>query len=253
MNASLFTPGLLVGAVAAITVGCATATKAPQTAVDYTPRFDYTPPQNAEPRSLDVTLALVNANYSEEEWFTTYGSFRRFSTSLSKDFEEALIAKGFTVRGPYDRYDMMTYPDREASDLVLIPKIDISLEVRVTETVSKKDFLGLTPTKFQFRGTAEMHGRVTLKVSESLSNEGMWLKTIELQPRAVAWESAQEYPSPEQSQIYMSRDRGLMTPLGKALEGYYDEIMETVWRYLDPDEMQLVKRQAIAVRDKWAP
>jgi hypothetical protein len=214
------------------------------------PIFDYTPPTNAVPNSGKVTFAIVNAHYSHEEPWTTVWPFDVFSSNLGMDFQEILAAKGFTVRGPFDSYDEMTYPDKKNSDLVLQPDID----VRVNMTNPRLTSVLLLGNRLQ--ADIVVSGRVTLSLRESLTGERMWYKSIELPASApITCDTERIYPSGEQvprseaePQVLLG-DRGFAKPLGPIMERYYKTVMEATWKYLDPEEMAMVKKQAGPLRE----
>ncbi len=108
-------------------MGCATAP--PQKATPQAPLFQWDPPERALPKSADVTFALVSPRYSQDEPWTKFWPFTDFSRNLGHDFEEMLTAKGYSFRGPFATYDEMTFPDKDGSDLVLQPSLDITLDV----------------------------------------------------------------------------------------------------------------------------
>jgi hypothetical protein len=213
----------------------------------YTPSFKFTPSSNATPGSAEVTFAIVGASYSDKEPWTQEWPFPDFSDRMSLDFQEILSARGFTVRGPYKIYDEMTFPDKKGSDLVLEPNLKIEFN---GTTNAKKNFNILGgPDTYSLNGTMTISGRVTLSLLESLSKERMWFKSIELSPISFNWESDKDYTTPNPGYID-NREPGVSKPLGLALESFYKQIMETSWKYLDPEEMKIVKKQSEEIRAK---
>jgi hypothetical protein len=225
----------------------------------YLPTFDYTPPSAASPGTAEVTFALVNAKYSEDQPWIKYSPFTEFSKNLNLDFQEALSARGFTVRGPFKTYDDMTFPDKKGSDLVLQPILEVHVK---KDLYYEKIFLRAS---YKLKGSVTIGGRVTLSLTESLSNERMWFKSIELTDVRVPIVGQTVYPGntlgltrPEEYTEVVNAtntninwsDPDIVNALGKPLEETYSKLMQMAWDYLDPEEMALVKKQAEEIKKK---
>jgi hypothetical protein len=231
--------------------GCAiqTATKKEEPAY-VPPSFSFTPPSTAPAGSADVTFAIVNASYSENQPWTGEWPFTDVSKNMSLDFQQIVSARGFSVRGPFASYDEMTFPDKKGSDLVLQPTLEIRLDIRnVRYNEIRPPLLSLqTRSTYSLRGNAVISGRVTLSLMESLSKERMWFKSVELAQTAIPIEGEKAYWTPPGG-VDLS-DPGIAKPLGKTMEALYAKVMQAAWNYLDPGEMRLVKKQAEEVKKK---
>ncbi|MBI3365991.1 MAG: hypothetical protein HY033_13940 [Ignavibacteriae bacterium] len=212
----------------------------------YVPSFHYTPTSNAVAASAEVTFAVVNASYSENQPWTSMWPFTDFSKNMGLDFQQILSSRGFTVKGPFGAYDEMTFPDKKGSDLVLQPTLDVRLDI--TDTKYKENVKILGSNTYTLVGQAAIGGRVTLSLMESLSKERMWFKSIDIPREMISWEGEKEYSAPP-SQADLS-DPGIVKPLGPKLEAIYTKVMEAAWKYLDPEEMKLVKKQAEEIKKK---
>ncbi|MFH1096483.1 MAG: hypothetical protein V1749_03155 [Candidatus Desantisbacteria bacterium] len=106
---------------------------------------------------------------------------------IVRDFQELLIARGFTVNGQFRSYEEMTFSEKKGIDLLLEPILQ--------------------------------RGRRSLSIVESLSKEQIWIKNIDI-------------------------------PLNQNREDAYLNFFQTVWKYLDPEEMKIVKEQAEKIRKK---
>jgi len=234
---------LVIVAGVSLIVGSATKQEAPL----LPPTFDFTPPSQAGPNSAKVTFALVDANYAQDEPWTAVAPFNTFSESLSSDFQEILAARGFTVRGPFQRYDEMTFPDKKGSDLVLQPDLDVS----VTSTAK------VVPTLFgkQLEATMVVRGKVKLEVRESLTGERMWFKDIKLTPATVECEGKRyadstQVPASEGQPAALLQDPKCANLFGPVLEKFYTDVMDAAWRYLEPEEMAMVKKQSQEIKTR---
>jgi len=213
----------------------------------YSPTFDFTPPSAAVPGASGVTLALVSAGYSQTQPWTRVQPFSALSASLGADFEELLTARGFSVKGPFRSYEEMVFPDKQASDLVLVPNLDLSVSVQDVRQAKVELLTG----KIKYKGTAVIGGRVNLWLSESLTGTRMWSKSIPVVQASVPWES-QTWRSKNEAfaEADVYADRGFAEAVGPTLERLYAETLRTAWAYLDPSEVQLVRGQAQDVKKR---
>lgn len=241
---SLAFPMMLLTLVAFLG-GCAPKQAASTPAVA-PPTFAWTPPTTAVPASAGVTFALVGATYSENQPWTGLWPFTDFSRNMALDFQQLISARGFTVKGPFGSYDELAYPDKKGSDLVLQPSLDVRVEF--SNLQRKENFRLIGDNTYSLEGDAAVTGRVTLALLESLTKERMWFKSIELTPSTVHWIGSKQYKSPPASVDFS--DVSVTNPLGKTMEGAYRSVMEATWRYLDPEEMKLVKKQAEEIKAK---
>jgi hypothetical protein len=249
MRSRLLVATFCVVAVATGILGCASMQVKPE-AERYIPHYDFTPPENAAPGSADVSFAIVMPRYEVtdewDEYWTQQWPFDQIAKNMGLDFQEVLSARGFTTRGPYESYEEITFPDKKGTDLVLVPHLDISLNVDNRDAKVQSSILGAIG--FKLEGEAMISGRVSLSVNESLTNERMWFKSIELETKRVPWKGSKTYaevpPGPDLS------DPSVSEPLARAFEEMYGDIMSTAWRYLHPDEMAMVKSQAMEIKEK---
>ena len=238
--------------------GCVTVPTT--TAQRVQPQFDYTPPETAPPGSADVTFAVVGARF--ENPATSFGVFGDFAGSMASDFDEMVIARGYTVRGPFRSHDEMTYPEKSGSDLVLTATVDFTPDTSglvIREAGGLGTVLAVlgssnsssSASTVSVGGQMVINTRVTLVVSESVTNERMWAKSVSLDPLRVDIVAERSYA---RDQITLARllanEAKFYTDLGRALEGQYADVMRSTWGYLDPAEMRIVKRQSLEVRER---
>lgn len=219
-------------------LGCATRTAKNET-IFVPPSFHYTPPSSAPVASAGVAFALVDASYSEAQPWTRQYPFTDFSKNMSLDFQQILSARGFTVRGPFASYDEMAFPDKKGSDLVLQPTLEVSINQMNIQPIKHTSIIG--QDGYTLRGNTTVSGRVTLVVLESLSKERMWFKSIQLPDTSYEWETETQTTMPG---VLDPTDPVTAKTVGKVMEKYYGLVMSTAWKYLDPEEMRIVKTQA---------
>ncbi|PJB28193.1 hypothetical protein CO110_10205 [Candidatus Desantisbacteria bacterium CG_4_9_14_3_um_filter_40_11] len=250
---------IVFGFVAILLAGCVPVQTRP-VVENYVPKFDFQPPSASKPGSTGIALALVDTHYGAQSigaW-QQVRPFADFTNSMSKDFEEILTNKGFGIKGPFRNYDEMTFPDKKGCQLILEPTLELS--VNNMNLSSQLDFAadifaGPNVHVVKLSGVTALGGRISLILRESLTNEKMWIKSVELPAKQVTWTTQESYQIPRAGgypleQLVNWADPGLANPIGKALEEYYQEIMEASWKYLNPEEVQLVNRQAQEIRKK---
>ena len=125
----------IVAIACLISMGCAPITQPPRETIT----FDYAPETEAPPGSANVTFAIVGVQFvvasthqqgmSPQQNMLLQPSqqppplFLQLASNMTKDFEEVLTARGYGIRGYFDTFDEMIYPDKEGSDLILTAKI----------------------------------------------------------------------------------------------------------------------------------
>ncbi len=234
---------------------CATGNQ--QMVVRQEPNFDYMPEETVA-GNTGVTFAVVGSQLAQRQGgFVPTGPsldvrglpripiFHRFIKNMAADFSEIVTARGYTVRGPFQTFDEMTFVDKDNSNLILTANIDFNLDTSYILVRQGKSIL-TSSIYWQYSGSITMHPRITLVINEGLTNEKMWTKSVNITPiniplKPVNWASPtltlQKYLADEDhDQVYME--------LANRLESMYQEIMNRTYGYLDPREMALISKQA---------
>ena len=129
--------------VCLITTGCsARLAQPPRDTIS----FDYVPATEAAPGSADVTFAIVGSEFvtpttPQQGLLLQQGIllpsapppllFQQLISNMTKDFEEVLTARGYTIEGVYRTLDEMNYPNKEGSDLILTAKVKFGADTSV--------------------------------------------------------------------------------------------------------------------------
>ena len=284
-------PTLRIGIVALICIliaGCASIPAEPLREVI---TFNYTPKQEAAPGSSDVTFAVVGtqlgtpAQQVQAPFQVPVPLFEDFANTMTKDFVEVLNARGFGVTGPFKSYDKIIHPVKEGSDLLLTAEVKFIADmdgVRIRKYFAGKSTFDTTEY-YTLQGSCTVKYEVTLLLSECLTNEPMWTKSITINPFIVRFDNL--YPSYSQFdlvklaaqygqvnveavnsishevfatkvfprcpiKVFLEKDNKFHADLGHALEKRYDEILNKIYVYLDPREMAIVKNQAMGLRKR---
>lgn len=198
--------------------------------------FDYTPPAEAIPGSANSTFAIVGSRFD-----TPVPLFRTFASNMTKDFGEILTARGFGVRGPFMEYDYLTYSDKEESDLILTAEVEFSSD---TSQIAYSKF-GYIP-----RGAVTVNCHVNLIVSESLTNERLWSKSVAITPFTVNLQARNGYPMGVNLASLLKNENKFYSDVAHALEAQYTEIMNKIYGYLDPKQMAIVTTSARDLRKR---
>lgn len=158
--------------------------------------FEYVPIEMAVPGSAEVTFAVVDTQVNIGNFTAGTGGslFNDFASSMTKDFMEILTARGFGVRGPFNTYDEMTFPDKKDSDLILTVKFEINPDVSRVPLWIDSDGAGFSLNPF-VETVVSVKGRIDLILSESLTNEKMWTKSVPITPFRVSLPKLTELPS----------------------------------------------------------
>ena len=221
--------------VCIVVSGCASTVTEPEP-----PRavitFDYTPPAEAIPGSAKSTFAIVGSQFD-----TPVPLFRTFASNMTKDFGEILTARGFGVRGPFMEYNNLTYSDKEGSDLIL------TADVKFTSDTSQITYssLGNIPS-----GDVLVNCHVNLIVSESLTNERLWSKSVAITPFTVNLRARNRYPMGANLASLLKNENKFYSDVGYALDAQYTEIMNKIYGYLEPKQMAIVTTSARDLRKR---
>ena len=218
-----------------IIIGCAPTFTEPEP-----PRaiiiFDYVPPAEAVPGSAGSTFAIVGSKFT-----TPIPLFRTFANNMTNDFGEILTARGYGVRGPFRLYDNLTYSDKEESDLILTAEVKFSSD---TSQITYSS-LGHVPS-----GSITVSCHVNLIMSESLTNERLWSKSVAITPFVVDLRARKGYPMGANLAGLLKNENLFYSSVGHALDAQYTEIMNKIYGYLDPKQMSIVTESARELRKR---
>lgn len=258
---------ILVAIITAVCTGCATPQKAERASImPYTPRFVYAVATGGE-KATGISISLVTPSWTVKQSMPSVSPMpmmpgmpmmpavpspagdalnNLFAKSLGTDLEKLLTDRGFTFSGPFASLDEMTFPQKKQTDLVLTPEIAIELSQPPITNQPKME-VGFGGTRavnlFQATGACTATGFVAFKVVEPLSNQKLWLKKVEV-PQVAENCSAIQNPDMNQVQILVSNG------MARVLEKIYGEVMRKADNYFSREEMELVKKQSLELREK---
>lgn len=228
-------------------VGCMPPAVETDTTERARPVFDWNPPEGNVPAKSGVTFGIVGGEYAEDEDWITAWPFDTFAGNMKDDFNELMTARGFATTGPFETADEMTYPDKKNCDMILEPSLDVKLDLSSVTTEKHTVFLG--DPYYTVNGKAEIRGKVTFSALESLTGTRMWNKNVTIKPVSFPFKGETKHPTPP-SAWYLKHEPGLQNAIAPHLEQAYLDILNKAWNYLDPEEMAVVKNQAMEVKEK---
>src|SRR5258708_1439183 len=108
---------------------------------------------------------------------------RGLPSSMGREVDKIVSAKGMTTTGPYHSLDEITYSEKKNAELTLAPKIFITTEIKYGNMQPTRRREGLTMER-EFN--MSISGWITFIMQEPLSGEKMWIKKLELEPVRVS-------------------------------------------------------------------
>lgn len=241
---------LLVVVCFAMVAGCATG----PTRIN-TPSLSLSwavPEQNVSDGSekSDLTVAIVRPSFITEKLgsYQNETYFRMFEQALESDIQSILIAKGMKVKGPYDDFDMMTYPDKKRSNLALIPKVILNISENYHQNERRP--LSIGGGEFiKIKGTLSVDGFIEFSLVEPISQQKVWIKRINM-PEVQETIDVNLMTTDNQgnlNQFNRNRDNR-HEALVNMLNTSYPMILDNFWKYLNPEEINHLSQEAESAR-----
>lgn len=225
-----------------------------------TPVFDFEPPGKIG-SGAKVSLALIRPQFAENFKFRGDPLFVNFANRMNDDFKEMLTARQYSYR-EFDDYGEMVFGDKSKVDMLLRTEITVELDEKnlqatpiIVQQYKKRywscgvldTILGGKVTEYVFEGSTAIKATITMKASEIMTDEKVWVKSIELPPQNINIRSDRQYPGVSWSPM---DDPGYFNPVASLLEEYYKTTMNKAWVYLDPYELEALKPQIIKIRSE---
>ncbi len=210
--------------------------------------FDYTPTSAVKSGSAQTLIGLVRPNYAETFKYNSEDIYRRFRTSLGADVEELIIAKGFTIRGPYESRDEMLFNDKKEADIMMVIDVDPQFANPQGRWSQHSSILDAKNVSYSYKGTVSLTGKINLSGMEPLSGEKLWSKSVLIPTENLVISTRDRYLS--QSVDAIMGDPNVQQAVGEALERAYKSIMGKLSSQLDPEEFRSLKPQIKELKAK---
>ena len=206
--------------------------------------FEYTPPEQAKVKEHDVAFILIRPDFAPLFAHRSSKLFVNFRDNMGKDFEELLIARGYTLRGPVDRWDDITYQDKKETDMTM--EVEIQIDVSPDRDATKRYYSSAYEQwLYYLEGQISVTGYVNLILKEGFSKEKLYIKKISIQPIQV---EAKSYLKYYDSRIPVT-DVGIHNALVPVMEKAYAKLLQKVWEHLHPKEIKPLKVEVKKLRD----
>lgn len=218
--------------------------------------FDYSPTSTSPAGSAGMKIILVNPSYADGFAQSGVQPYATFAESMGSDFEEVLIALGYTVFGPYKSYDEVVFSEKEVADLILLADIDLTQ----TSTLQQQQKLSLgsiliatgapRDAQFDVSGQMAISGKLTLKAQEPQSSESMWTKSLEIAPQSFDVSSTSAWTASDIASGNFLADPGVFNPTYDALSATYADVLRKSNTYLDPRELRQLRPQIERIKNR---
>jgi hypothetical protein len=215
--------------------------------------FRWDPPQAAAGQTLGMTMCVVEPRSDNQDGLLvdrTYKNFAKgFGRSMATDLDRVFTTKGLTVSGPFGAYDEITYPDKKSAHFAFTPELFITADV-------KPGPLFFNGTYHAKTITMEIRGQMILELREPLSNQKLWVKRIELEPRSVTCQecyanSWEVLPGGYYGNVATNRVvfDGKQDAVADYMAAQYSAIMQRTWTFIDVDELTALLSSVKEIRE----
>jgi hypothetical protein len=213
----------------------AAALKGKEEPSKYVAKFEYTPSDKAVAGSTGVIFTLLGLTYTYHpndcvDWPNSE-QLAGLPAAMKQDMANLLMAKGFSIRGPFESYDLIPFQDKKTIDLMLFWTLELFIDCQTKITKSYSWGCPVIKTEIE---KVEIIGKITLESREIVTRELMWSKVIPLT----------KFEIPYADNISMKNK------VAKGIEKQYPEIMATISKLIDPEEMQIIKKQCQELKSK---
>lgn len=221
--------------------GCFSSKTAPETKQTFT--FDYSTRESQQPGSATMLVGIVKPFYAQEFTSGSGELFQAFQIALGRDIEELIIAKGFSLKGPYLTFGEMVFEDKKRTEMLI--EIEISPRFTAQEGGWKSKMNLLDPRRpyYYYTGKASLVGKINISGIEPLTNQKIWSKSV-LIPNVenITIETTGKYNHVLNTHELIN-DPGVYNALGKALMTQYNGIMDKIGAHFNVDEFKTLKPQ----------
>jgi len=209
--------------------------------------FSYKPPVEGVPNSNDIALALISPSYVQEFASSYSDPYKTFAANMGNDFVAMLTARGYSYKGPFTNTDQMVYSEKNATDLVLQPIIDLQFsgwESAIHPHQVYRIYGGGSGTEYYADGDITISGKVNLIFSEPFTNTKIWVKSIEIEPVTFKVKSYSSYSTPSMPVT----DPLIWNAYVDNLSKIYENVLSTAWKHLEPEELYKKKDEANEIK-----
>lgn len=235
--------------LAALSLACAKSGPPP---TPYAPNFAFEPTMSRAGEG--ISIGLVNPKITDAVYTSLVMQYAKMGVTLApgageppeyQAFREAVgrglvgyfTGSGFTVSGPFKSTDEMTFPEKKQADLVLT--VDFGVLADQPTPALVRDNAGKV-VYASSSGNCTVTGAVSFVLWEPLSMQRMWAKSVDVPPSSFDC----TIPTMQAS----SFDVLIRNGFNRAYEQIFTNTLQTAVRYFNPEEVALIKKQALELR-----
>lgn len=243
----------------------------------YTPKYQFDVPKAEVPGSAKTTIAIVTYQQNDSDNVSN-----EFNSRFVKDLQNVLVARGYSVKGPFLKKDELTFSDKKGSDFILtygisfsntFSNVQVSEKAKLSQLPDKEcnllwdgTYMNLPlvgPTKNYSRGTACYYrgelknmAKINMTLVESMSGEKLWTKTLDISSDPEPFETGNPHaffygmdPGAALAKTTFF-DIGMNNAAFKSADKIYNNAFTATWKHLDPEELREIKKQADEIKSK---
>ncbi|MFH1654916.1 MAG: hypothetical protein ABIE74_12820 [Pseudomonadota bacterium] len=219
----------------------------------YVANFQYKPDFQNPPDSAGLTIAVGKAEYKsgmQDMWYNS-PEFVSLDQAIKDDLSEILKAKGFSVKGPFTS-KKISKSQRKTIDLLLVPTVEL-----VTST----------PPVYRLNDVkVEVKGKITLKLEDVATHEIIWSSSIPFplitsleckdpsfwnKINQINWQDPSVIKTIDDEKVLkniasVDLKPEVMNDVARGLEKQYPDLMASMAKMLDPEEIKALKKETQA-------
>jgi hypothetical protein len=227
----------VLGTMAIVFLGC--MSKPVPVPSPVTPQFSYQP-SNSE-AGTGTSIALIEpelSNARKGQWEPAAGTAMR--AAIGRSLVSYFTANAFTISGPFESVEIMTFPEKKQANLLLT--IEHDLAPTFPQAQSQHSAWDGAVKKVYSEGVCTLSGTISFVMWEPLSMQRMWAKQVEIPATRVDCTAE----GPTQAHWGRAIENKLASLYSKA----FSATMSTAEKYFHPEEVALVKSQAEELRER---
>lgn len=213
--------------------------------------YEYSPSSKAEPDSAGLAIAIGKVEYKsgKENLWSSSPELKSLDQAIKNDLAKILKAKGVGVKGPFSS-DKIPKSEKKSTDLLLKSTIEIS---------------GKSEPVYRFNDIkVELKGKFILTLEDVATREIIWSSNVPLpfiakfdyndpsfwkKVYSITWDNPMTADKIDDEKILKSiQSVNLMPPIlddfAQGMEKQYPEMMASIEKMLDPQEIKTFKNQA---------
>lgn len=212
--------------------------------------FEYAPKETNKSGSATMVLGMVRPYYAAAFTSSSGELFKSFRNALANDIEELIIAKGFSIKGPYISHDEMIFEDKKRTDVLIQIEIDPRFTAHAGGWKSHFTLTTANRTLYSYSGTVSLVGKINISGVEPLTNEKIWAKSVAIpNVENIQINTSNKYER-TLNDLELLNDPGVYNAVGKALMTQYAGIMDKITAHFNVEEFNGLKSQIKELKSK---